>query len=96
MSHRPILTKKANRLRKLMRQELAAYIDPVQWVVSRGHAKTKREARELIFDGRLRSESHKVGFGEVDVIGLDGKPTKEKFITSVSADVRDKLTVVGK
>lgn len=67
MAHRSILTKKANKLRKAMRRTPDQFLDPVLWLLDRNYARTKREARELIFAGRLRSASHKVGFEEIEV-----------------------------
>lgn len=95
MSPRPILKKRANKLRKAMRRSLPAFIDPVAYLTDRRLAPTKRAARELIFDGRLRSESHKVGFDTIKVRGLDGKPEDQKIIAPVPAHLRSSLQVVA-
>lgn len=58
MSKRPIEMKQRRKVMKAFRQQLPAYRDLVDWLVSRGHAKTKREARQLIKDGRVRVGSH--------------------------------------
>jgi hypothetical protein len=93
MSHRPVQAKKIAKLRKLLRRELPAFIDPVEFIVSRGHARTKREARLLILGGKLRSESHKVGYGEYTIRGKDGKPEAVPVVIAVPAHLRDTLTV---
>lgn len=64
MSHRPILHKQANRLRKSMRRSPDAYIDLVDYLKARGHAQTTGEAEALILAGRVRSESHTLGIGK--------------------------------
>lgn len=64
MSHRPILKKKANRLRKALRTTPGGYIDLVVYLKDRRFARTTGEAEKLILDGRVRSESHKLGIGK--------------------------------
>jgi hypothetical protein len=61
VSHRPVLKKRANKLRKVLRAELPAYIDLVEYLKTRGHAQTTGEAEKIILAGRVRSESHKLG-----------------------------------
>jgi hypothetical protein len=62
MSARPIEQKQRRRVAKtLRRRPLPAYIDLVEWLVARGHAPTKRAARDLILAKRVRSESHTLG-----------------------------------
>lgn len=64
MSQRPICSKQANRLRKAMRSDLPAFIDLVDYLKIRRLARTTGEAEKLILDGRVSSESHKLGIGE--------------------------------
>lgn len=64
MSKRPINTKRARRVRKLLRKELPAYIDLIHWLKVRRYAGTTGEAERLILAGRVRSESHKLGIGK--------------------------------
>jgi hypothetical protein len=61
MSKRPILKKKANKLRKAMRRQLPAYIDLVQYLKDRRYARTTGEAEEIILAKRVKSESHVLG-----------------------------------
>lgn len=61
MSHRPILKKRGNRMRKVLRSELPAFIDLVQYLIDRKHADTVGGAEKIILAGRVRSESHKLG-----------------------------------
>jgi hypothetical protein len=75
MSSRPILKKKAARVRKALRKELPAYVDLFRWLKDRGHAQTSGDCRKLLLDGRVKSESHTVGIvtvqtekGEIKVI----------------------------
>lgn len=96
MAKRPIRRKQANRLRKAMRRTPDQFVDPVQWLLDHNHAKTKREARELIFAGRLRSESHKVGFEEIEVFNVELKGLeKRKIVVGVPIKSKADLTVAG-
>ena len=61
MSHRPILMKRANRVRKALRQQLPAHIDLVQWLKMHGYASTTGEAEKIILARRVKSESHVLG-----------------------------------
>lgn len=70
MSKRPINKKRAARVRKMLRKELPAFIDLIQWLRVRGYAQTAGQAEKLILDGRVRSESHTLGIGK----GLKAKP----------------------
>lgn len=72
VARRPIEKKKVRRLRKLLRTPTETFIDPVQWLKDRGHAQTSGEARRLVLDGRLKSESHTVGIQQVRKINEAG------------------------
>lgn len=62
MSHRPTEQKKRRRVAKALRRTpLPAYFDLVEYLVSRGHAKSKREARDMILAKRIKSDSHVLG-----------------------------------
>lgn len=95
MAHRSVEQKKRRRVAKsLRRKPLPAFIDPVQWLLDRRLVKTKREARVLILDGRLKSESHAVGIGDGMVAdGLGYKPGK--VVALVPAERRGSLRVVA-
>lgn len=68
MSKRPIAQKKRKRVAKVFRRTpLPAYIDLVQWLVDHGHARTKREARDLILAKRVKAESHVLGVQKATV-----------------------------
>lgn len=96
MAKRPIRRKQANRLRKAMRRTPDQFIDPVTWLLDHRHVRTKREARELIFAGRLRAESHKVGFEEVEIfnVKINGLE-KRKIVVGVPIKVKPVLTVAS-
>jgi hypothetical protein len=64
LAKRPINKKRANQVRKMLRRELPAYIDLVQWLKDRRYAQTTGQAEKMILDGRVRSESHKLGIGK--------------------------------
>jgi hypothetical protein len=64
VSARPIRRKQAHRLRKALRAEHPAYIDLIRWLKDRRYARSTGEAKKLILDGRVRSESHKLGIGK--------------------------------
>jgi hypothetical protein len=96
MSHRPILQKKARRLRKtISRQPLPVNIDLVHYLRTRGYAETAGAARRMLEEGKVRSESHVLG--RVKVRLLEKGEEVEKFIASpvVSAKYRDSLTVIS-
>lgn len=44
------------------------FFDLVQWLVDHEHAATKRLARSMILDGRVRSDSHPIGFKRLPVM----------------------------
>ena len=90
MSSRPIRRKQANRLRKAMRRKLPQFVDPRDWMVLRGFARSRRHATELIFAGKLRSESHTLGFIEVE--RLDGE--KIKVLQHVPFENMQRATVI--
>ena len=97
MSKRPIQQKRLNRLRKAVnRRPLPAYTDLIWWLKFYRHARTTREAVELLLDGRLRSDSHVIG-REKRVV-FDPKSEKQierwEFVRYVPARLRPTLTVV--
>lgn len=61
MSQRPILKKRANKLRKALRASPPHFIDLVEYLKDRGHAQTTGEAERIILAGRVRAGSHKLG-----------------------------------
>lgn len=68
MSSRPIEHKKRKRVAKIFRRTpLPAYIDLVQWLIDHGHARTKREARDIILAKRVKAESHTLGVQKASV-----------------------------
>ena len=109
MSHRPINTKKANRVRKFMRNTPDAYIDLVAWLKMHGHADTTGAAERLILDRRVRSESHVIGIAQgkrakdnVRIKLLMGRQLTEDDYEDVPvvqrwvpAQLRPSLTVTG-
>lgn len=68
MSQRPILKKKAARVRKALRRTPPRNFDLVQYLLDHKHAKSKREAREMLVAGRVRSESHVLGRAKVPTL----------------------------
>ncbi len=44
-----------------MRQTPPSYMDLVDYLIDYGHAKTKREANNLLIEGRIKCDSHIVG-----------------------------------
>ena len=105
MSKRPIEQKKRRRVAKsLRRASLPAYINLIDYLVTRGHAETRREACDLILSKRVKSESHVLGVKRESVPGpraglemaLGREITMvEKDVVSpfVSADLRSSITV---
>jgi hypothetical protein len=95
MSRRPILKKKAARVRKALRAPLPRSFDLVQYLLDHKHAKTKRAAREMLVEGKVRSESH--------ILGREKMPTlvkgevKLEYVAQpyVPVEFKDKLTVLS-
>lgn len=61
MSHRPRQAKGVARLRKAFRRTPPAFLDIINWLEFHGYADTAGQARKIILDKRLRSESHVIG-----------------------------------
>lgn len=106
MSARPIAVKQRRKVAKAFRQELPRFFDLVQWLIDNGHAKTRREARDIILAKRVKSESHTVGIHQVLAPGptalmdaLAGRQpkmeVKDEVNPRVSVDMRQNLTVAS-
>lgn len=96
MSHRPVLKKKAARVRKaISRTPLPANIDLADYLVTRRYAQTKGAARKMLEDGKVRSESHVLGRVKMRVLNK-GKE-EERWVAQpiVSAKYRDTLQVIS-
>lgn len=61
MAKRPLNKKRAARVRKMLRRDIPAFIDLIEWLKVRGYAQTTGQAERLILDGKVKSESHKLG-----------------------------------
>ena len=90
MSHRPSSQKRIASLRKALRRTPPAYIDLIQWLKLRGHAQTTGEAKRLLTDGKVRSNSHPVGRTRIQVTEDDHIWLPDRF---VPARLRDSLIV---
>lgn len=99
MSHRPIATKRANRLSKLILQEpLLGHIDLVQYLQDHGYADTAGKAREMLEDGRVMADSHPLGMKGIYEAGhMDGNKglptTRLAGRPSAPAGLRDRIRV---
>jgi hypothetical protein len=95
MSHRPINSKRARRVRKALRPPIPRNFDLVQWLLDHKHAKTKREARTLLIEGKVKADSHILGRVEMPV-AIKGK-IEMQFVAQpiVSVAHRDNLTVLS-
>lgn len=79
MSARPIEAKQRRKAARALRRDvLPAYFDVVQWLIDNRHAKTKREAREIVLAGRVKADSHAVGFDTFPILKKD-KAGKESI-----------------
>lgn len=98
MSKRPIEEKKRRRVAKrLRRTPLTAYFDAVQWLIDHGHARTRKAARELILDERLKVDSHVVGIG-TDLVPVQSSMTIEEVKVvrpHLPVEQRERLIVSG-
>ena len=106
MSHRPTEQKKRRRVAKALRRKpLPAYFDLVEFLVSRGHAKSKRAAHDLILAKKVKSDSHVLGVTKALVPGktalldvLSGREAamveQEVVAPLVDAKLRASVTVL--
>lgn len=74
MSRRPIEEKKLRRLRKALRPGVPVYFDLVEWLVDHHrpapHRRlTKKQARQMLLDGRVRVGANRVGRLEIELLG---------------------------
>lgn len=90
MSHRPTSRKQVARLRKALRRTPDAYIDLIHWLKLRGHAQTTGQAKQLLIDGKVRSNSHPVGRTRLQLTEEDHIWLPDRF---VPARLRDSLIV---
>lgn len=90
MSHRPTSRKRVASLRKALRRTPDAYIDLIQWLKLRGYAQTTGEAKRLLTDGKVRSDSHPVGRTRIQLTEEDHIWLPDRF---VPARLRDTLIV---
>jgi hypothetical protein len=97
MSHRPIEEKKRRRVAKAFkRKSLPAYFDLVKWLVDHGHAKSKREARDVILAGRVKSDSHTIGVEKLPWLDAAGNETEKDFVFEhVPVALRQNITVAA-
>jgi hypothetical protein len=100
VSARPVEQKKRRRVAKAVRrQKLPAYFDLFQWLIDRGHAKSRREARELVLAKRVKADSHVIGVAEETVmtpsmlgaVKVERKPVAQRFVRT---DLRSNLLVL--
>jgi hypothetical protein len=80
MSHRSIEAKRRHKVAKAFRQKLPVRFDLIQWMLDHGHARTKREARQIILDKRVKSESHAVGVFSAPTLQRDGSIKDEDHV----------------
>lgn len=94
MSRRPIETKQRRRVSKLFTATPPAYFDLVQWLVSRGHAKTKRAAREMILARKVRADSHPLGIMKLPVTKPNGEVEEVEIVNPrVPVAARERIIV---
>lgn len=85
MSHRPLEGKKLRRLRKALRQKPDTVINLVEYLKLRGYAQTTGEAKRIILDRRVRSESHTLGIQQGIVTGKNEQGKLEFKVGDVVA-----------
>ena len=95
MSARPIEAKQRRRAAKaLRRQPLVAYFDLVQWLIDHKHAKSRKQAREVILAHRVTANSHPVGWEKVQVIETETQKLVEKDVVVKHVPVKLKRDLV--
>lgn len=96
MSHRnTLLNKRVRRMRRALRKgRLPARIDLIHWLKLHGYADTTGQARKLILDERVKSESHPLGIQIIELPDADGEMEKHRiFNPLVPADLRETIYV---
>jgi hypothetical protein len=90
-----LLNKRVRRMRRALRKgRVRAFIDLVSWLQLHGYADTAGQARKLIMDERVKSESHPLGFQIIELPDADGEMHKHRiFNPRVPADLRDSIYV---
>lgn len=63
----------ARKMRRALRRTPDAYFDLIQWLLDRDHASTRKQAKQLILDGKVKADSHVLGRGTVPMM-VDNKP----------------------
>jgi len=66
MAKRPILEKQARRVERLFSPTPRRLFDLLDWLELHGHADTRGQARKLVLQGKVRSDTHTVGITEVE------------------------------
>jgi len=95
VSSRPILKKRANRLRKVMRRTPDGFIDLIAYLKDRGYAQTTGEAEKIILAGRVRSESHTLGIGKASQL-RKGAALKAAVGQELTPDDFEEVDVVSR
>ena len=85
--------KQLRRLRRALKKgRLPAYLDLIQWAKDHGHATTTNSAKKLIFERRIVSDSHPLGFF---VVTDDEGNKHEAFSRYVPASLRSTIKVLA-
>lgn len=96
MSHRPIEQKKRRRIAKALRRgRVPAFFDLTKWLIAKGYARSRKEARELILARKVKSDSHVVGVEKVRFKDEFGAIKEEDMVFEhLPVALRKGLTVV--
>lgn len=97
MAKRPIEDKQRRKAARLIRKNQGALprlFDPVKWVIRKGHAPNKREARLLIENCRLIADDQPVGL-ELVIEHVGGEVRLAAAASDrARVELRDKLEVI--
>lgn len=105
MSARSLDEKKRRRAIRALRKGLPARLDLVQWLLDRDYVQTKKEARDLILSGRVRSESQVLGIAREEVpaptaaldmlMGREASMVEKKVVAPyIDANLRSSIIVL--
>lgn len=87
--------KQLRRLRKALRVGLDSHINLIEYLTDRRIAKSRKEARSMCLEGRVRVESHVVGRLEVEDVAAPGG-TRFILFPIVPAAARGRILVASK
>jgi hypothetical protein len=93
MAKRPITHKKIEKLRRSLRPGLPVYINLIEYLLDRRLAKNKHEALDMLVEGKVMVESHKVGRIQVHD-PISGDENDKRWVAQPLLDAKHRSRIV--